>query len=167
MFFIFLSNSVFSLMLTLVVCQQRALFRNQDSGFTYGNFVSDRNRYLSATIVRSDLIEDEDECPFNCIFEPQCYSFNIAAHSDSNGLYLYELLITDKYRAVNELRVNDNFHHFSFSVSLCQYSLIDLAKRMELVLCPVLHSFTQLLFNPVTPEAELFVRYAVVEVPKE
>ena len=39
---------------------------------------------------------------------------NFAAYGDSNGLYVCELLATDKYRtSESDLQENGTFHHFS------------------------------------------------------
>lgn len=108
------------LILRGVLCYEGTLTSNRllNGSFTYGNFMSDLFQHLLATKMSSTLVKDESECPFSCINEPRCYSLNIAAYPDSKGYYLCELLVTDKYRAENELRANVDFHHFSLWVSL-------------------------------------------------
>ena len=41
----------------------------------------------------------------------------MAAYPDSKGLYLCELLATDKYRETKKFHANATFHHFSPWVS--------------------------------------------------
>ena len=61
---------------------------------------------------------DTFDCVFKCMSETTYYSFNFAAYRDSNGLYLCELLATDKYRASeSDLQENGTFHHVSPLVS--------------------------------------------------
>ena len=50
-----------------------------------------------------DDMEDKLDCTFLCVIEPKCYSFNIAVYPDSKGLYLLELLATDKYREAEKV----------------------------------------------------------------
>ena len=117
MFYISMLIGGFSLSLRLVDGQERAAFQKYGFGFAYGNFRQILHHYLSAVKVRSVFTENEDDCAFNCISEPQCYSFNIATNPDSSGLYLCELLITDEYRNAKELRANATFHHWGPWVS--------------------------------------------------
>jgi len=98
--------------------QQTALFRDQKRHFNFGNFKKDIHHQLSVTKVTSSLFADRFDCTFSCVSESTCKSFNIAANPDSDGLYLCELLDTDKYRAAeNDLQVNGAFYHFSPLVS--------------------------------------------------
>ena len=70
------------------------------------------------TKITSSLVEDQYDCAFKCIGDENCYSFNLAVHPGSDGLYLCELLPIDKYRATGgELQVNAAFHHYSPWVS--------------------------------------------------
>ena len=59
------------------------------------------------------MVEDQLDCAFHCVAEPKCYSFNMAAYPDSKGLYLCELLATDKYRETKTFHANATFHHYS------------------------------------------------------
>ena len=107
-----------SLMPTVAKFQQTALFRDQKPHVNVGNFKADIHHQLSVTKITSSLVADRFDCTFNCVSELSCKSFNIAANPDSDGLYLCELLDTDKYRtAENDLQVNAAFHHFSPWVS--------------------------------------------------
>ena len=63
------------------------------------------------------MVEDQFDCTFLCLAEPKCYSFNMAAYPDSKGLYLCELLATDKCRETKTFHANAIFHHYSQCVS--------------------------------------------------
>lgn len=97
---------------------QSALYRHRNSLASYGNFTCNVNQHLGVTKITSFLVEDQFDCTFKCIAEANCNSFNLAAHHDSNGFYLCELLSKDKYRTTaSELQANAAFHHFSPWVS--------------------------------------------------
>ena len=63
------------------------------------------------------MVEDQFDCTSLCLAEPKCYSFNMVAYPDSKGLYLCELLATDKYRETDNFYSNATFHHYSPWVS--------------------------------------------------
>ena len=96
-----------------------ALYRDQQRlKIGYGNFKPDLNQRVSRANITFLLVDYTVDCAFKSINEPKCKSFNLAANPDSNGLYLCELLDTDKYKAAaNDLQRNDAFHHFSPWVS--------------------------------------------------
>ena len=75
-----------------------ALFRNPTGDFSVGDFKRNPFHYLWVKKITSSMVEDQFDCTFLCVTEPKCYSFNMAAYPDSKGLYLCELLATDKYR---------------------------------------------------------------------
>lgn len=100
--------------------QRAALYRDETRQFIInGNFKPDLNHRLTANKISSLLLDDKFDCTFKCVNKNTCKSFNLATNADSNGLYLCELLDTDKYRASgNDLQVNTAFHHFSPWVSI-------------------------------------------------
>ena len=97
--------------------QNSALYRNPTGEISHGNFKCDPFYYLWEDKVTSSMVKSTFSCVFLCVGEPKCYSFNVAEYPDSNGLYLCELLVTDKYRATGKLFANATFHHFSPWVS--------------------------------------------------
>ena len=97
--------------------QKGSIYRNRKSVINHGNFIPDLLQYLSATKITSILVKDENDCSFECIGESNCSSFNVAAYPDSQGLYLCELLNTDRYGAQSKLQANASFHHYSPWVS--------------------------------------------------
>ena len=94
-----------------------ALYRNPTGEISLGNFKCDPFYYLWEEKLTSSMVKGQFFCAFLCVGEPRCYSFNVAEYPDSNGLYLCELLVTDKYRATGKLFANATFHHFSPGVS--------------------------------------------------
>ena len=97
--------------------QNSALYRNPTGEISHGNFKCDPFYYLWEEKLTSSMVKGQFFCAFLCVGEPRCYSFNVAEYPDSNGLYLCELLVTDKYRATGKLFANATFHHFSPWVS--------------------------------------------------
>ena len=101
------------------------LYRYPIGDVSVGNFECNRFYYLLVEKLASSMVADQLDCPFLCVGEPKCYSFNMAAYpADSRGLYLCELLATDKYRATEKFHANATFHHYSpkvrfFLVSAC------------------------------------------------
>ena len=95
------------------------IYRHQNFDVYYGDFKSELNHYLSETIVASSFVVDTFDCVFKCMEETACYSLNVASYPDVDGLYLCELLDTDKYRSTeSDLQEDGDFHHFSPLVSL-------------------------------------------------
>ena len=98
---------------------QSSLFRHQFRSFSFGNFTQDANHQLAVTILKSFVLDGPEDCTFRCTSEPQCLSFNLAAHPDSDGLYQCDLLATDKYRATaKDFQASEAFHHYSPWVSI-------------------------------------------------
>ena len=93
--------------------QNTAVYRYPKSDISLGNFKRDPFYYLLAEKVTSSMVGDQLDCTFLCVSEPKSYSFNMAAYPDSKGLYLCELLATDKYRKAEKIRVIATFHHYS------------------------------------------------------
>ena len=94
------------------------IFRHQELGSYQGSFKPDVFHHLSTTTIARSYVIDTFDCVVKCMTETTCHSFNFAAYRDSNGLYLCELLTTDKYRASeSDLQENGTFHHFSPLVS--------------------------------------------------
>ena len=98
--------------------QDSALYRNVVGGSSVGNFEKNRYTYLLVNKLASSMAADQIDCIFLCVGEPKCYSFNIAASPDSKGLYLCELLATDKYRSKTKFHANATFHHYSPKVRI-------------------------------------------------
>ena len=97
--------------------EQSALHRNPTGGFSFSDIRRYSFHYLWAENIKRSLVEDQFDCTFLCVAEPKCYSFNMAAYPDSKGLYLCELLATDKYRETKKFHANATFHHYSPWVS--------------------------------------------------
>ena len=90
-------------------------FRN----FSSGIFTRDAHRQLAVTKLKSFVLDGLVNCALRCIGEPQCLSYNLAAHPDSDGLYRCDLLATDKYRATTkDFETSAAFHHYSLWVNI-------------------------------------------------
>ncbi|XP_015766258.1 PREDICTED: uncharacterized protein LOC107345072 [Acropora digitifera] len=93
---------------------QSSLPRQQSRNVSSGIFTRDANRQLAVTKLKSFLLDGQVKCGLRCIGEPQCLSYNLAAHPDSDGLYQCDLLATDKYREKEkDLEASDAFHYYS------------------------------------------------------
>ena len=94
---------------------QGSLFRHQFGSLSFGSFTQYANHQLAVTKLKSFALNGPVNCALRCIGEPQCLSFNLAVHPDSDGLYQCDLLATDKYRAtaVKDFQASDAFHHYS------------------------------------------------------
>ena len=100
-----------SLLGLLLATQNSALYRYPTGRASFGKFKCDPFYLSWAEKLTSVMVEDKLE--FLCVGEPKCYSFNIAVYNDSKGLYLCELLATDKYREAEKAQANATFHHCS------------------------------------------------------
>ncbi|KAL9951913.1 hypothetical protein ACROYT_G044659 [Oculina patagonica] len=98
---------------TMRAMENSALYRNPTGDISFGNFKQNFFHYLWAQKITSSKVADQFDCAFLCVGEPKCFSFNVAAYPDSKGLYLCELLATDKYRATKKFHANATFHHYS------------------------------------------------------
>ena len=82
--------------------------------FSYGSFTRDAYHQLVVTKLQSFLVKGTVNCAFKCVGEPRCLSFNLAANPDSDGLYLCDLIATDKYKTeAKEFQASDAYHHYS------------------------------------------------------
>ena len=101
---------------------QSSLLSHQSKNLSSGIFTRDANRQLAVAKLKSFVLDGQVKCGLRCIGEPQCLSYNLAAHPDSEGLYQCDLLATDKYREKEEdLEESDAFHYYSLWVN--SYSL--------------------------------------------
>ena len=116
---IFLALLLFlsSQLMMMYTMENSALYRNPTGDFSVGDFKRNPFHYLWVAKITSSMVEDQFDCTFLFVAEPKCYSFNLAACPDSKGLYLCELLATDKYRETKKFHANATFHHFSPWVS--------------------------------------------------
>ena len=114
-----------------VALNQNILYKAEESSVDYGSFQPYFYQYLSAKKINTSSIKDEFDCPFRCIGEPKCLSFNIAAYPDAKGFYLCELLATEKFGTKEKIQFNASFHHYS-PVSLIDRILVLYQKRSRL-----------------------------------
>ena len=84
-------------MKTVEAFNQNTLYEAKENTVDFGNFQPYFYQYLSAKKINTSLIKDELGCPFRCIDETKCSSYNIAAFPDTKGFYLCNLLATEKF----------------------------------------------------------------------
>ena len=113
-----------SQLMMMYTMENSALYRNPAGDFSVGDFKRNPFHYLWAEKVTSSNVGDQFDCTFLCVAEPKCYSFNMAAYPDSKGLYLCELLATDKYREIKRFHANASFHHYSPWVRYASIELV-------------------------------------------
>ena len=116
---LFLSSQYFVVINSL---QDSSLYRNTFGGFSFGDFEKNSFTSLSVNKLAFSMATDSFDCMFLCINKPKCYSFNMATSSDSKGLYLCELLASDKYKSETKFHANDTFHHYSPKVRIECYT---------------------------------------------
>ncbi|XP_078356453.1 contactin-associated protein 1-like [Oculina patagonica] len=104
---------LFSQLMMMYTMEDSALYRNPTGDFSVGDFKRNPFHYLWVKKITSSMVADHLDCTFLCVGESKCFSFNMAAYPDSKGLYLCELLATDKYRVTKKFHANATFHHFS------------------------------------------------------
>ena len=108
--FVFLLLSLHTMVFAM---ENSAIYRSPEGDLLFGDFYQNSFHYLWVKKIASSMAADQLGCTFLCVGEPKCYSFNMAAYPDSKGLYLCELLATDKYRATKKYHANATFHHYS------------------------------------------------------
>ena len=104
---------LFHLTAMIFAMEKNALYRKPTGDFSVGDFKRNPFHYLWVKNITWSMVVDQLDCTFLCVGEPKCSSFNMAAYPDSKGLYLCELLETDKYRETKKFHANGTFHHYS------------------------------------------------------
>ena len=113
-----------SQLMMMYTMENSAPYRNPTGDFSVGDFKRNDFHYLWAEKITSSMVRDQFDCTFLCVAEPKCYSFNMAAYHDSKGLYLCELLATDKYRETKKFHSNATFHRYSPPVRYILFCLL-------------------------------------------
>ena len=110
---VFVFIGVFHFSRTAGALQEGSPQLHHESVVDNANFIPIPFHQLRAPKIALYSVKDDTDCPFKCIDEKNCSSFNVAAYSDTQGFFLCELLDTDKYTAKNKLQENATFHHYS------------------------------------------------------
>ena len=79
-------------------------------------FIKDEYHYLNVPKVGTFTVYDSLDCTFECLGNPSCLSFNLAAYKGADGKLRCELLSSEKYSSPEEYKRNESFHHFSIKV---------------------------------------------------
>ena len=81
-------------------------------------FMKEEYHYLNVSKVGTFTVYHSLDCTFECLGNPSCLSFNLAAYKGADEKFLCELLPSEKYSNPEEYKRNDSFHHFSVKVGL-------------------------------------------------
>ena len=81
------------------------------------NMVEETFSYLNISKINSAEVKNDGECPFACLKEPMCFSYNLEASASKTGTRVCELLPSDKYNNSDEVIISQKFHHYSIQVS--------------------------------------------------
>ena len=122
-FVFFLIPSPLQTTAAIAVKQQGALYHHENNIVSHGNFEEYAYNTLESTKIASFFVNKQSECPLKCVSDPNCYSCHVAAYPDSKGLYLCDLLATDKYREKAKFIPDAFFHHFALWVRSDLFSL--------------------------------------------
>ncbi|XP_073248247.1 uncharacterized protein [Porites lutea] len=76
-------------------------------------FIKEEYHYLNVPKVGTFTVYDSLDCTFECLGNPSCLSFNLAAYKGADGKLRCELLSSEKYSNPEEYKRNESFHHFS------------------------------------------------------
>ena len=79
-------------------------------------FIKEEYHYLNVPKVGTFTVYDSLDCTFECLGNPSCLSFNLAAYKGADGKLRCELLSSEKYSNPEEYKRNESFHHFSIKV---------------------------------------------------
>ena len=79
-------------------------------------FIKEEYHYLNVPKVGTFTVYDSLDCTFECLGNPSCLSFNLAAYKGADGKLRCELLSSEKYSIPEEYKRNESFHHFSIKV---------------------------------------------------
>ena len=103
----------------------KTLIRDQHLGASIGNFeIHKSHRLLNASVMGVTSKEDQPtDCAFTCIGLPWCLSYNFQKTADKHGKHLCEALSIDKYNNSKDFQADEDFDHFSISVSFVLSSI--------------------------------------------
>ncbi|XP_031569371.1 uncharacterized protein LOC116303902 [Actinia tenebrosa] len=112
--------SSFILHLLHTVASEEA-FRASNSGvFSFGNFFSHKDHKLVAAKLKEEKVESSDKCLVRCVQTHGCLSVNVnRTTGDDQGLYVCELLASDKYENQSNFTPSKGINHYSI-VSPCE-----------------------------------------------
>ena len=79
-------------------------------------FMKEEYHYLNVSKVGTFTVYHSLDCTFECLGNPSCLSFNLAAYKGADGKLRCELLSSEKYSNPEEYKRNESFHHFSIKV---------------------------------------------------
>ncbi|XP_031567818.1 EGF-like repeat and discoidin I-like domain-containing protein 3 [Actinia tenebrosa] len=91
-------------------------FRASNSGvISFGNFFHHKDHKLVAATLKDERVESSDECLVRCVQTHGCLSVNVNTTGDDQGLYVCELLASDKYENQSNFRPSKGIDHYSIA----------------------------------------------------
>ncbi|CAH3179242.1 unnamed protein product, partial [Porites evermanni] len=72
-------------------------------------FIKEEYYYLNVPKVGTFTVYDSLDCTFECLGNPSCLSFNLAAYKGADGKLRCELLSSEKYSSPEEYKRNESF----------------------------------------------------------
>ena len=72
-------------------------------------FIKEEYHYLNVPKVGTFTVYDSLDCTFECLGNPSCLSFNLAAYKGADGKLRCELLSSEKYSSPEEYKRNESF----------------------------------------------------------
>ena len=79
-------------------------------------FIKEEYHYLNVPKVGTFTVYDNLDCTLECLGNPSCLSFNLAAYKGADAKLRCELLSSEKYSNPEEYKRKESFHHFSIKV---------------------------------------------------
>ena len=79
-------------------------------------FIKEEYHYLNVSKVGTFTVYDSLDCTFECLGNPSCLSFNLAAYKGADGKLQCQLLSSEKFRLHEEYKSHNSWHHFFVKV---------------------------------------------------
>ena len=104
---------IFLSFLLYATLTDQQIVRDLANGISYANFVKHDKRRLNTEQLASFTAQSSTECEGKCLLNKTCFSVNYG------GIEGHEcqLLAANKFESDEELKIDENFQHFSVAVS--------------------------------------------------
>ena len=90
--------------------------RDNAQGVSYARFVKNPSARLNSFVLGAVRVSKIQECNWLCINNNDCFSVNVGKSSE--GMYLCELINTDRFNRPSEFAVSKTFDHYHIKVSM-------------------------------------------------
>lgn len=102
--------------LRFVVCEEFS-HPSKSVIFLSGNFASHKNQKLFGGKLKDAKVESSDECLIECVQTRDCLSVNFNTTGDEQGLFVCEILATNKFENQSNFRPSEGIDHYTIAVS--------------------------------------------------